>query len=161
MKSDNRSAQSTPAALTMLRYGRLCAGATSSISVMIIARSQSSRVIDEQSHLPVICRPSVASLIAEKRKSGTTLFPGVGSSLRDSWLPLRSEAERKGAIAPKLCGFAGIESRGSLLEESGNRLTSVRRAHSFVKLPQIVLGSLCNMGPGLTAKKLFRSYKCS
>src|SRR6266568_7370628 len=32
MKSDIRSAQSTPTALTMLRYVRLCAGATPSIS---------------------------------------------------------------------------------------------------------------------------------
>jgi hypothetical protein len=31
-----------------------------------------------------------------------------------------------GSVVPKLGGFARVESRGALLEESGDRLTSVR-----------------------------------
>jgi hypothetical protein len=64
---------------------------------------------------------------------------------------LRAEAEWMGAIAPKLCGFAGIESRRPLLEESSKRLSSVGRTNSFAKLHHFVLGGLFNTGSDLKA----------
>ena len=62
---------------------------------------------------------------------------------------------------PTLYGFAGIESRRPLLEESSKRLTSVRRADSLAKLHHFVLGSLFDMGSHLTAQKLLRRFECS
>src|ERR1700728_2850284 len=67
-----------------------------------------------------------------------------------SWAFLPGCGHRKQSGGPTLYGFAGIKSRRPFLEESGKRLTSVRRAHSLAKLHHLVLGSLFYTGPNLT-----------
>src|SRR3984957_11080338 len=62
---------------------------------------------------------------------------------------------------PTLYVFPRIESRRPLLEESGKRLTGVRRAHSFAKLRHFVLGGMFDTGSNLTAQKLLRGFECS